>query len=112
MYSKQELYDMRSNWIHPDGTIQIVASEGHDDDLPPFCKTIENAENSCVKVSCCWGYDAEISKIYLPRKLTTYQAQKLVEINESLKHEENINIERKIDRWHNGLSWNEILEYK
>ena len=108
--NNQELWDIRSNWIHPDGTIQIVASEGHDNDLPPFCKTVKNAENSCVKVSCCWGYDAPISEIYLPRKLTTYQAQKLITMNEDIKEHYNCNIERKINIWHNGLSWKEILE--
>ena len=85
MIDKDKLFEMRSNWIHPDGTIQIVASEGHDDDLPTFCQTIEDAEKLCVKVSCCWGYYAPISEIYLPFKLTIYQAQALIEINESVR---------------------------
>jgi hypothetical protein len=110
MFSKEELWEMRSSWIHPNGTIQIVPQEGHDDNLPPFCKTIENAENSCVKLSCCWGYDAEISEIYLPRKLTTYQAQNLVKINESIKKEYNQEKNIKINLWHNGLGWKEIFE--
>ena len=110
MFTKQELWDMRSNWIHPDGTIQIVASEGHDDDFPPFCETIENAENSCVKVSCCWGYYAPISEVYLPIFLTNYQAQKLVDINESAKFHYKSKKDIKINLWHNGLDWKEIFE--
>ncbi len=109
MYTKQQLWDIRSNWIHPDGTVQVVSHENHDNELPDFCKTIENAENSCVKMSCGWGYDAEISEIFLPRKLTIYQAQKLVEINESVENLYDTNIKGKINRWHNGLPWNEIL---
>jgi hypothetical protein len=110
MFSKQELNDMMSCWIHPDGTIQPVASEGHEDDLSEFCKTMKDAENSCVKVSCCWGYKAPISEIYLPRVLTIYQAQKLVEINESVKIESSYKEDIKINIWHNGRSWSEILD--
>lgn len=108
--TKQELYDAQSSWIHPDGTIQIVESERHDCNLPTFCKNEEDAENSCVKVSCAWGYNAPISEIFLPVKLTIYQAQKLVDINESLKEHFGYNIEKKICIWRNGLSWKEILE--
>ena len=106
MFTEDELFKIRSNWILPDGTIKIVAQEGHDDDLPEFCKTIEDAEQSCVKVSCCWGYYAPISEIYLPFMLTIYQAQKLIEINESAKEIEKKEKDLKI----NYLSWEEIQE--
>lgn len=109
-YTKDQLWEIRSNWILPDGTIKIVPSERHDSNLPNFCKTVKDAEKSCVKVSCCWGYTAPISKVYLPRKLTVYQARQLVKINDSLKIEEDCNIEKKIDIWSCDYDWNEILE--
>lgn len=108
--TREELYNTQSSWIHPDGTIQHVDSECHDYDLPTFCENEEDAENVCVRVSCNWGYSAPISEIFLPVKLTIYQAQKLVDINESLKEYFGINIEKKICEWHNGLSWKEILD--
>ena len=110
MFSEEELNKMNSSWVYPSGEIQFVAPEGHDDDLPIFCKTIKDAENSCLKISCCWGYDAPISEIYLPRKLTTSQAQVLVKLNESLKHQENINIEKNINIWHHGRFLSAIVE--
>lgn len=109
-YTKEFLWENRSCWILPDGSVFKVPQESHDDHLPDFCTDIKHAENTCVRVSCCWGYTAPISEIFLPKKLTTYQAQVLVGINESLKELEGNNIEKKIDIWHNPMSWNEILE--
>lgn len=109
-YTKEYLWEIRSSWILPDGNIIIVPNERHDDYLPDFCSDIKQAENSCIRVSCGWGYNAPISEIFLPRKLTIYQAQVLVGINENLKELHGYNIERKINIWHNPMDWGEILE--
>ena len=110
MFTSEELFEIRSNWILPDGTIKVVAQEGHDDDLPEFFKSIKEAEDTCVKVSCAWGYYAPISEIYLPIRLTMHQAQKLIEINDSAKETGNKRKDLKINLWHNCLDWKEIQE--
>lgn len=107
--TKDRLFEIRSSWILPSGEILTVPCERHEDYLPPICKTEKDAENSCVKVSCGWGYDAPISEIYLPRTLTIGQARVLKTINEELA-KENKSIENKINIWHNPMEWNEILE--
>lgn len=109
--NKEYTYEIRSSWIYPDGTIQIVASENHDNELPASCNTVEEAENSCVRVSCAWGYAPEIdSHIYLPKRLTREQAQKLIEMDESVYEHTGFNIKDKIYLWINGLHWDEILD--
>lgn len=106
--TEKRLWEVRTSWIYPDGTIQVVRSENHENELPTFCKTVENAENTCIRLSCCWGYNAPISEVFLPKNLTIYQAKVLVELNNSLP--DNIIKEKVGHNWENNLSWNQIVE--
>lgn len=106
---KDKLWNIKSSWILPSGEIMIVPCEMHDDYIPDFCKDRKCAEQACVKISCGWGYDSPISEIYLPRILTNYQAIVLRDIQEGLEIE-NKSIKNKINKWHNPMSWNEIIE--
>jgi len=108
--TKDTIHKIASCWIYPSGEILVVPNEEHDDNLPEFCKTKEQAENSCVKFSCGWGYDAEISEIFLPKRLTIHQAQILCEINEAVNLEYGRDI--KINIWFNHMSWKEIQELR
>lgn len=108
MMTNEKLWEIRCCWILPNGEIMVVPQEEHSSHIPKGYKTEKNAEDSCVKVSCTWGYSAPISEIYLPRILTPYQAQKLIEINESLETIGEGDIKNKVD----GFDWNEILELR
>lgn len=108
MISKEKLWEIRTSWILPSGEVIAVPSEAHDRHLPPGYKTVENAEKGCVRVSCCWGYTAPISKIFLPDKITVQQAQKLIDINESAKVA--YDFIKDIEIYHSRFDWKEILE--
>jgi len=110
MYTKERLFEIRSSWVLPNGTIEVVPPECHDDYVPDIYETIKQAEDLCVKISCSWGYDAPISEIYLPRRLTTYQAQILVKINDTLQSEGKKGIIEKCNRWYNHMDWKEIQD--
>lgn len=79
---EQKLDDIRSSWILPSGKIKIVTHENHDNELPKPYKTVKDAEKICVRISCAWGYDAPISKIYIPKRPTKEQVKVLYDMNE------------------------------
>ena len=86
MYTLKELNQkIESCWILPDGTVYTVPMEQHDNYLPDGYKTVNAAEKACCKFSCGWNFSAPISCIYLPDNLTIYQAQRLVEIEDSIQ---------------------------
>jgi hypothetical protein len=112
MYTVNEIYnDIESCWILPDGTIIPAPNEQYGYYLPDGYETMERAENACIKMSCGWGFTA---------RLTTYQAQRLVEIENSIQEHLKLpeppvyfgSIKNKINIWHNGLGWSEILKNK
>ncbi|HLO91522.1 MAG TPA: hypothetical protein VK172_10200 [Lentimicrobium sp.] len=113
MYSLKELFEVNTSWILPSGEVMTVPFEDHDNNLPDFCQTVEQAEKCCVRVACSWGFSAPISEIYLPERLTVQQAQRLIEIEESCQkyiNEPHIgSIIDKVDKFGN-YSWKEILE--
>jgi hypothetical protein len=114
--NKEKLFEIRSNWILPNGDIFVVPSERHDDYLPDGFATVEQAEKKCVKMSCAWGYTAPISAIYLPDVITTQQAQTLVGIEESLveaaKDDKHYGSMKEKIEGINYIGWNEILDLK
>lgn len=107
---EERLQDIRSSWILPNGDILVVPGEKHDEYLPKPYKTVESAENNCIRVACTWGYDADISEIHLPERVTNYQAAILVDINESCKEMYNREIKYLIKWYEYGISWNDIVD--
>ena len=106
LITEEILKEIQSCWILPDGEIQHVPNEKHDRYLPDQYETVEVAEKMCVRVSCGWGWNAQISEIYLPERITGSQASVLVMLDEKVR------IKKMIERctWRNDYSWDEILD--
>jgi hypothetical protein len=107
--NKDKLHKARSSWILPSGEIMFVPGEEHDECIPHIFENFKQTENACIRVSCIWDYDAPISTIQLPKRITIAQARVLKDIEETL-NEDNISIKNKIEWWLCGYDWDYILE--
>jgi len=107
--NKEKLFKAKSSWILPSGEIMYVPGEEHDDYLPNVYKTLEQTEKVCIRVSCVWDWNASISTIQLPDRLSTHQAKVLKDIEETL-NQNNISIKNKIEWYKCGYGWNYVLE--
>ncbi len=78
MFSEEELDQLRSCWILPDGTHYVVPGERHDDNLPPGFRTIESAEKRCFRMSFGWGWTAPISQMTIACERITEEQRNVI----------------------------------
>ncbi len=78
MFTEEEINKLRSCWVLPDGSIEEVPSEQHDDYLPDGYETVLEAEKKCFRMSFGWGWDAPISQMTISSNCELTEKQKQV----------------------------------
>jgi len=98
------------SWITPDGEVhEVFERENHDNELPKSYNTIRKAEKVCIRISCGYGWNAGISQIQLPNKITVNQKNILIRLDSEIECFRKINLYYFVGNSSRKTNYNDLI---